>query len=409
MIDSIMRRRLVVFAFLLGLLSCSSESDPELDKSSFVKIYDHNNFNASYLPIDIKQTPDGGYLILGQQLSDTTSNPSILSESYFSKAVILKVDQFGAFVSQEIVSSDKTNPIGPLLELNSNYYFFTMNPKNLQPQLNEMDSSGVINKTTSVGGSYPAAAAVDNGSFVLLSYDHIKKQSVVSTVSQAGSVLKSKGYSIGASDAVEGPIIAHFNRTGRQFPFQVGKSLNGQYFFTGFYQYTFSLVFTDISAVNPTGVVQGQQSNGGFSAVLSLDGNRYAAALFNFNDNFLLPSVSMTPTAISSITNLAGNTLPELIPQAGVKIISTNINEKEVILFASTTRSKQIAIYGYEKSSGKFIKSRYLGFSNPFEVASIISTADGGLAVCGTTYVAGRFPRICLFKLSKTDVENSFR
>jgi hypothetical protein len=36
-----------------------------------------------------------------------------------------------------------------------------------------------------------------------------------------------------------------------------------------------------------------------------------------------------------------------------------------------------------------------------FEIAQIISTADGGLAVCGTTYLAGRFPRICIIKLDK--------
>ena len=53
--------------------------------------------------------------------------------------------------------------------------------------------------------------------------------------------------------------------------------------------------------------------------------------------------------------------------------------------------------------------SHYLGFSNPFEVASLIRTEDEGLLVCGTTYLAGRFPRICLFKLSKENVESFMR
>ena len=66
---------------------------------------------------------------------------------------------------------------------------------------------------------------------------------------------------------------------------------------------------------------------------------------------------------------------------------------------ASDTKSKQIGLLFYEESTGKFISSRYLGFSNPFEIASIVQTSDEGLAVCGTTYLAGRFPRICIIQI----------
>jgi hypothetical protein len=62
-------------------------------------------------------------------------------------------------------------------------------------------------------------------------------------------------------------------------------------------------------------------------------------------------------------------------------------------------------LYFYDEATGTFITSKYLGFSNPFEIAQVISTEDGGLAVCGTTYVAGRFPRICLIKLHPEDLE----
>jgi hypothetical protein len=37
------------------------------------------------------------------------------------------------------------------------------------------------------------------------------------------------------------------------------------------------------------------------------------------------------------------------------------------------------------------------------------TTKDGGLVVCGTTYVAGRFPRICLFKISAEELAKSFK
>ena len=46
-------------------------------------------------------------------------------------------------------------------------------------------------------------------------------------------------------------------------------------------------------------------------------------------------------------------------------------------------------------------------FLNPFEIANLVQTSDGGLAVCGTTYLAGRFPRICIFKLSKNKLSEN--
>ncbi|MCA4897159.1 MAG: hypothetical protein ACK5QG_18635 [Bacteroidota bacterium] len=386
--------------------SCANESSPDIDKANFVRIYDNNKFNASYFPIDIKQTPDGGYLILGgRRIADPTSP----NAQYYSGTYLLKTDNLGAIVLEKEVATDIVNPIGPLLEVNSKYYFFSMEPKNIQTQLSEVDPSGTITKTTLVGGSYPAAAYNDNGNFVLLRYDDFSKQSVVTLVSPSGNSSNSKGFSVGAGDGVEKPIVEHFLRTGRQFPFQVGKTLSGQYFFSGFYNYTFSLVFTNLTANNPQGVVQGNQDDGGFSCVMPLDGNRYAGARFSYGDNYLMPNITLTGTGITSSVDLEGNNLLELAPNATVKMLTATINGKECILYGSNTRGKQIGLYGYNKADGKFIGSRYLGFSNPFEIAAFTTTSDGGLAVCGTTFIAGRFPRICLFKISKEELSKSFQ
>jgi hypothetical protein len=45
----------------------------------------------------------------------------------------------------------------------------------------------------------------------------------------------------------------------------------------------------------------------------------------------------------------------------------------------------------------------------PYEIAAMTTTSDGGLAVCGITCVAGRFPRICLFKISGAELAKSFK
>jgi hypothetical protein len=387
--------------------SCANDSDPAADKSNFARVYNSNTYNASYYPIDITQTPDGGYLILGGR---TLEGSDFSQTSDFSGTYLLKVDEFGGFVSEQEVSSESVAPTGPLLSANDKYYFFCMTPVGLGLQLTELTASGEISQTIDVGGSYPVAAAQDNTNFILLSYDNEKKQSVVSVVSPTGSVSNSKGYPVSQGDAAAGPIVNHFINNDAKFPFQVGKTSSGQYFFNGFYNDTFSFVVTDLSADTPNGVVYGQQDKGGFSQVVPLSGDTYAAARFNFGDNYLLPAATLKSSGVGNVTddNLNGNYFPELSPNAPVRIVVAPVNGKDVILYGSNTRSKQIALFGYDRTSGVLVGSRYLGFSNPFEIASIAKTKDGGIVVCGTTYVAGRFPRICIFKISSSELGDSF-
>jgi hypothetical protein len=392
--------RLLLIAILTFIfMGCANDSDPAADKANFTRIYDNNKYNASYYPIDIKQTPDGGYLILGGRRID---------DSNFSGIYLMKVDELGGFISEQEVDENYVNPIGPLLESGGNYFFFCMSSVGLQTQLFQVDTEATISNPVSVGGSYPAASAMDGNNFLLLSYDNFNKNTVVSVVTPSGSISQSKSFSIGAGDAVEEPIINHFLRTGKQIPFLVGKA-GSQYYFNGFYNYSLSLCFTNLVADDPQGIIQGQQDDGGLSQVMPLDGGKFALARFNFGDNYILPNTTLNTSGITSSFKLNGNPFPELVANAPVKILRTTIGTKKVALYASDTRSKQIALFGYDESTGEFIGSRYLGFSNPFEIASLTPTADGGLAICGTTYVAGRFPRICLFKLSKDEITESFQ
>lgn len=392
-------RLLALATITLLFIGCSNDSDPAADKASFTRIYDNNKYNASYFPIDVKQTPDGGYIILGGRR---------IEDSNFSGIYLMKVDEFGGFISEQEVDENFVNPIGPLLESGGNYFFFCMSSVGLQTQLFQVDAEAALSNPVSIGGSYPAAAAIDGNNFLLLSYDNFNKASVVSVVTPTGSITQSKSFSIGAGDAVEEPIINHFLRTGKQIPFLVGKA-GTQYYFNGFFNYTLSLCFTNLVADDPQGIVQGQQDDGGVSQVMPLDGGKFALTRFNFGDNYLIPNVTLNTSGISSSTDLGGNPFPELISNATVKILRATIGTKKVAIYGSDTRSKQIALFGYDEGTGEFIGSKYLGFSNPFEIAALAPTVDGGLVICGTTYVAGRFPRICIFKLSKDQVTESFQ
>jgi hypothetical protein len=378
-------------------ISCSEESNPAFDTQNFTTIFDNNDFDASYFPIDMRQTPDGGYIILGGRK---------LADSNFTGIYLMKADKFGNFVKELEVEETFVNPVARFAEFQTKYYFFCMDPLTQQAQIANVDANlDAVSVTPVQGGlTYPAASSFVDNNFVLLSYDNEEKMSVISLLNTDGGILASKGYSIGTGEDIEEPIINHFIRTGKQYPFEVGKVASGLYFFNGFFNYTFSLVFTDISSDDPTGVVQGQQDDGGFSAVTPLSGNKFASSRFNFGDNFILPNRELATNGITSSVDLGGYSLPELVDNANVRILRATIDTKQVLIFGSDTRSKQIGLLFYEEASGIFISSRYLGFSNPYEIASIVQTSDEGLAICGTTYLAGRFPRICILKFSKEEL-----
>jgi hypothetical protein len=391
-----MRKKLYILILIAAgfTTSCTEESNPTFDTDNFTSIFDNNQFDASYFPIDMRQTPDGGYLVLGGRR---------LSDSNFTGIYLLKADKNGNFVKEIEVEQTSVNPIAKLTEYQSKYYFFCMDPVTQEAQIADVDADLAAVTITPVQGglTYPAAASFVDNNFVLLSYNNGSKESVISLVSVSGGVQASKGYSIGTGEDIEEPIINHFIRTGRQYPFEVGKVSSSLYFFNGFFNYTFSLVFTDISSDDPVGVVQGQQDDGGFSAVTSLGGSKFASSRFNFGDNFILPNKDLSTAGNTSSTDLGGYSLPEMVENANVRILRATIDNKNVLIYGTDTKSKQIGLLFYEEASGTFMSSRYLGFSNPFEIANVTQTADGGLAVCGTTYLAGRFPRICIFKLSK--------
>ncbi|MTI24593.1 hypothetical protein [Fulvivirga kasyanovii] len=388
-------------AFILimtALLSSCDISDNEIaPDASFFRIYDNDLFQASFIPIDVKQTGDGGYLILGA---------TRLDDSDFLGVYLLKADENGQFVSEQNLSSQFVHPVNSLIEFEDKFYFVAMEATSLQAHLFTLNSAGQLTDTAAIGGNvyYPLYAAADENSIILHSYDNGDKRSVLSLVSTLGQVMNQIDFSIGAGDEVEAPIIEHFTRTGRQLPFSAGKMDNGLYFFNGFYNYTMSLVFTNFSSEDPNGVTQGQHDNGGISAVSHIAGNNFAIARFNYGDNYILPKVELNVTGTTSSFDLAGNSFPELVPDAPVVVKKMSIDGKDISLYGSHTKAGKIILMAYGASSGELLGTKHLGYANPFEIAGFNATEDNGLIVAGATSVADRFTRICLFKLTEDEL-----
>jgi hypothetical protein len=375
---------LLLLAVFWGCDISRNDADPA---STFVKIYDDDRFEQEYYPLDVVQTVDDGYLILSEKKFD---------QSLFTSVHILKTDALGNVVSQTELAGNYVNAVNGWSKIGSNYYFVCMDESNLSANLVAVDETGTPAAPISLGGiTYPLVVTQDGSDMVVLSYDNTNGQSVLSVVTADGQVNQQVKYSIGSGVDVEKPIIDHLTRNGPALPFAVGRLANGLYYFNGFYNFTFSLVFSNFGT-SPTGVCQGQLSQGGISAIADLGNDVFGVARFNFGANFINPLANISTNSITSSIDLGGNTFPEIAVSARVKLIDFEQDKKW--LYGTHTQSTKLVLYGFEQESGNILGTEYLGSGNPYSFASFTQTADGGIAVLAQTSIEGRFPRIALFK-----------
>jgi hypothetical protein len=113
----------------------------------------------------------------------------------------------------------------------------------------------------------------------------------------------------------------------------------------------------------------------------------------------------LDPGSIQSVTDFTDFALPELAPDAPVKCLHATINEKDVIVYASQTRTNQLALYFYGASDSTLQSVKFYNEKYPASIAALDYTQEGGLALLVQTYLIGRFPRINLVKLSPEDLE----
>lgn len=396
----------VLFNFIiLGVVvasvvsSCDIADNKDVNPAdSFLRIYDSHQFDHEIRPVDVTQTTDDGYLLLGNYRRDDTD---------FLGTYISSVDEEGQFIRNTYLRDNNVHPVGRFLVLGGEHHFISMDAISLQTYLNQVDDSARIVSTVALGLTYPMYAEnVDEDQFILMSYNTVNKTTVLSLHGTDGATQGTpREFGIGAGDEVEEPIIDHFTRTGRELPFFAGRAENGSYYANGFYNYTLSLLFTDLSGNTPSGVIQGQQDEGGISGLLSLNGDSYAVSRFNYGDQYANAVTTLSSSGISSSSDIDANPMLEWEYDAKVQMATIELDGSAYVIIATTTKNQQIALHFYD-NTGAYIAVDYLGFSNPYQLGAVQVTADNGLAILGSTQVAGKFQRLCLFKKSEGEIKD---
>ncbi|WP_375580888.1 hypothetical protein ABWH96_07695 [Marivirga tractuosa] len=388
-----MKNSLIFFLSIISIFTFSCDNEElEPQQQSFLKIYDDANYNASYNPVGLQFNANNYYILSERRLSS----------SDFSGINLVVTDSLGDFVSEQQLEEAFVAPTKSLLKVGNSLYFFCMDRNSLRPYLAVISEDGSLNTIAlNTTASYPLAANVTaNNNLLLLSYDPDGLNSIITEVSREGGILQQARYSIGPGSDVQDAIVNHFTKRSARLPFFCGQAAGNRYYFNGFYNYTLSMVFTNFGD-EPTGVLQGQGTDAGLKAAHTTASGDFAFVGYQFSDHFMNAKTTLPINNISSSVNLFDRNIPEITERAICRIIPFNGINRELVVIASETEGRQVVLYFYDVNSGQLEATYYLGTLNPFTLSSVIELEDGGIAITGTTFLAGRFERIYLQKITK--------
>jgi len=392
---TIIKPAIIGFIFMLMIIvGCKkSEIGPE---NIFTKIYSDSNSDISYYPLDFVETSSGEYYILASTSIDTTRT--------WLNTFVMKTDKFGELIWSSPIDLPFVNPVSKIVFSGGNYYFVCMDAISLSTHLLKIDeasqSAVLVNSYPEI--LYPLAASKtpDNG-ILLLNYDRVTRQSSINKLDAGFNVSWQTKYFV--NEDSEEQLIDHLIKTGKNIPFftgTIGEGSASYYFANGLSNYTLSLLFVKANGER-SGIAQGFRYDGGAGALLNMNADNFALARFNFGEHFILPGTVIDVNSISNLSDLQGAKLDEIDADAEARILKITIDGKPAHVFATNTNNNQVILYIYDSGTNLLLQKKYLGFAYPVKVASIIQTADLGLAILVQTMVTGRFKRISFYKVPK--------
>jgi hypothetical protein len=390
---------LLIISLSLSITGCDIKKSKADPSDSFSAVYDHPDMNLSFYPVDMVQTHDGGFLVLSVYTDTALST--------FPLIRLMKTDKSGAMVREKVVDPDYCSAVPALIPDGSSWRFVCMDAVNQNTKLMEVDDALTsVSKVDDLAGKYPLYLFADNrDNFLVLSFDRIARTSVLTLYTSSGEQEWQSSYNI--NEDYKNQIEMHLKKAGQQFPFfiqQSGESTAAHYLVNCFFNYTMTLIFANPATGGRDGQVNTYQDNAAISSAVYLDSSRFALSRYYMGENYIYPSVELDQNNTQGSDDFTDIHLPELTANATVKSITTAFHNREVVVYASQTKSNSLVIYFFNKADGKLLATKNVASTNPVNIAGLISTSDGGLALLAQTYVAGRFPRVAIFKIAPGDI-----
>ena len=381
----------LVIGMGMGFSSCKKKVKDE--EIPFIKIYDDQNGNKHFHPLSITTSAtNDGYLVMS---------------AYDGWRIhLMKVDNTGEFVWNYELPANYVNAVPNLVKSNGENYLVCMDAVGLFTYVLKIDEAN--HTTTEVAAFtdilYPTYVYHSGQNGYIQNYNRLSMQTGLHKLTaDLSSITQSAELDIFTD--VEDRIVEHVTFTGKRMPFFVSTTPEQNYIvMNGFYNYSFSLIFLDQN-LNFTGVYNGAGFNGGLAAISPSGSNSFSLARFSYDNLYYNANASLTPTTIDITESISAQGHSELDAQKPVLIKDISIKNVQYKAFLSSTRSNQLLLSIYDRSSGSLVGKKYLGKNIPITACDFVQTANGELNILMQAKIMGSFDRIAIMKLSKEQLE----
>jgi hypothetical protein len=393
----------------LGLVGCGLRNDEVSPAEEFSKIYNNPAFD-NIVALDAQQTTSGGYIILGYLVRESGNGQRI--------PYLLKVSPTGQTewdTNAQAEFGALANPVGQLRVQGDEYTFLCAQAGQLVlVRVHEARRRPEIVRQFGGSGARPlfAQPTADGGMLLLASQPNCGPVPGLAT-----QLIK--------TDAALAPVMARcypgaqgnqgsLGNAADEFAYAGETTVRGRrlFFFQAWLNDEWTLTFIDAangdlvqSYAFTDPVSRAKTLANGF---LPLGETAFATAFTNqitVSLNARAALLSPNPTDDTRF-GAPGAPFHELRPDRRVLIRAMRAGGREVVAVAAPARNNQIALFVFQAGANILRGRTYLGSTNPYVPNALLQTADGGLAVVGTTTVAGRFARIVLIKLSAGHLAN---
>ncbi len=406
---------IILFSGLI-LVQCDITNSDIENSESFIRIYHDDNLNNNYYPLDVVELNDG-FLILSSRIIDSDT----LTYSYeYHLPFIIKTDIEGNVEWTTVGNYPYVSPIANILEINGEYYFFTLHNTSLEPILFEIDLSSESIDLVSGGdfgsNTFALKSIVDSeGNILLLTNSNsgtrdaeLRKISNITSnpqVNVIGTMTNSSNHGI---NVIVPTILEHLGHYNKQYPFSIKEYKNNNnldsYCVNCFGNDLFSLYNVDkdgssqskwiTGSRNKVYVASFQQLSDSLFAFVKNDNNKISIKsdlLLNNDNRYDIDDLTETTEFIE----LDGNAL---IPS---EIIS--FNNENFLISAIATKGEQVALFIYETEDYSLHNIYYVGSTNDIAPVTIKQTSDALLVLC-KTLVTNKYPRVALYKIPLDEI-----
>ena len=395
---------ILLTAILVGCDVKNNKVDPAM---GFTKIYDIDSAEVNHVPVDIKQLTDEGFLFLGYNLQGN------------AKTMVVRTNKDGKLIWSKTFNQ-YLSPVSDLMKIGNDYYFVSTNSTTFEIVLLKInDATQTADEVKSLDESKKplAACATPDGGVLIQAYDYPNAVTVLLKLNSSFNLdnnfsLDGKAeFEISQLDLMDDKINNHFTFQGNRLPFfvsYIGESSASSYVFNGVYEYDIALVAVNSITGDRAGTIDGNRYKKCISSFTFLGNGRAAMSKFEDVNNFLIPSFNTNDFSSGGTINnsdLPSIPKPEIVGNSQVKSRLATIKGRKLVVYIAELKNNTVGFFAYDAANGGFAGARYFGSTYPYKNGSFVTTTDGGMAVLCQTFAAGRFGRMCLFKLSKDQAE----